>query len=559
MKSEKANLFCRCCNPFFCFRMIGFLSRLVWRKVNREIKDAKNNYPPKVKAVVRQYQSLVINYLSPISAHDAAVAPVMDKIKLAVSHLTHQGEPNWRQTWPDDEQTESLHRWHWLISELTDNPAAVGFAAGVQMMRSWLASMGAVPSGLPGAAYTVSERIVNACLFADWFRQKEQANIVLPEDIQSALGQMADYLVAHLEYHDPPTTCNHIINNARALCFIGRELARPAALAVADRILQCDLNRLMTTDGFLNNGSSHYHFIFARWIVQIAAILKPYPYLGSCSLAQMASEKLLQRCEFFTVRTAAGRPAMPLFGDISPDCSPDWLLAQPEFASLKTEKNQGFQSFANSHWYRFDKNDFTVIWHAEPALLRDQGAHSHNDLCAGVAYYKGKPILLDPGRIDYQNEASIMAAAHNSLTVDNMDPVIIRQYSHFPFFYREAEVSATGRENQGDFIFTIKHHGWRRIGNDKITHERQFVVGHDGLIVSDRLTGRGRHTLKTFFHTNADGNIDLKREADSPEQRVTINGWQCPAYGEKKPAVTIVFTDQVRLPFSTKYIIRIAH
>lgn len=556
MKNETSNIFFRCRNLLFLIRIMAFLEKKARRKIAHHFKNQKDYYPQSIRTAVNQEQRFAKNHENFLLAKDDFVDDFEKKIKLASGYLIYKGAPNWKMTWEDDEQTESLHRWHWLIFELTTNPETISFAWGIGMMRSWLSEMGALPTGLAGTSYSVSERIANACLFAVLCQKQNKETTELPNDIKFALLQMTDYLVAHLEYHDAETTCNHIINNARALLFVGQELNLPEASKLACQILKNDLGRLITADGFLNNGSSHYHFLFTRWLLEIAALLEQSRYYDCFQFVKPLAEKLLNQCRFFMIPNQSGRMTIPLFGDISPDCSPDWLLNRPNFIQAKNKSNVNFQSFADSYWYRLDKNDFIVIWHTEPALDGKNGVHSHNDICSCVVYFKGEPLLLDLGRRDYLEIESIEASAHNSLTVDNMEPVLTRQYSQYPFFYRKTNVEISWQECKNKFFFTIKHDGFKRISGDKIRHTRKFIIADDTFKVLDLVDGRGIHTIKTFFQIGANENIELKRKSIHTENRNMIDTWLCPAYGKKLKAKTVIFTDHAKLPLATTYIIK---
>ena len=67
---------------------------------------------------------------------------------------------------------------------------------------------------------------------------------------------------------------NHVINNARALLFASILLDIEFYSDLAFAILRSNLPELVSNDGFLREGSSHYQFIFTRWILEMLWLSK---------------------------------------------------------------------------------------------------------------------------------------------------------------------------------------------------------------------------------------------------------------------------------------------
>ena len=93
----------------------------------------------------------------------------------------------------------------------------------------------------------------------------------------------------------------------------------------------------------LNEGSTHYHFLIQTWLLEIYFFLsKKYKKINP---------KLLQIIIKMNLVTNFFKKDMlyfPKFGDISPDCSPDWInyIENSIFLkkNIKTTKEHGIIS-----------------------------------------------------------------------------------------------------------------------------------------------------------------------------------------------------------------------
>ena len=79
---------------------------------------------------------------------------------------------------------------------------------------------------------------------------------------------------------------------------------------------------------------------------------------------------------------------------------------------MRNSKDKNFAtliSFPKSGWHRVNSNDITLFFHTNPVPEEDNPSHRHNDLTSFVLYYKGRPILIDIGRFNYNVDHSIGA------------------------------------------------------------------------------------------------------------------------------------------------------
>jgi len=399
--------------------------------------------------------------------------------------------------------------------------------------------MSALPAGLASESYTVGERISNSFLYA---RVAGGSWRVLPEDVQMALATMAHHLAHHLEYHGPHATGNHPLNNARALYLAGQCLRLPALRNLALLVIKERLAVVQTSDGFLREGSSHYHFLFARWLIELQFAAREFADEEALVLLKQPVKTALVCCWFFLVRSPDASYMLPTIGDVSPDCEPAWLkdlvmspsalagylppwlsnlggisgwasLLSPcerigkcsmVASSIPDLARDGFFSFPNSGWHRLQWGGWTAIWRTEAGGAPVEATHSHQDLCSLVLYRDGREVLIDIGRFDYEasSKAGIYAATHNahtSLSLDGLGPMLTKRDRFLPRAYRYGEVNMSVRDDGEIFRLTLAHDGFMRFADGGVKHSRHFVFSPSSVEIEDVFQGQGRRQIAMQF------------------------------------------------------------
>ena len=178
---------------------------------------------------------------------------------------------------------------------------------------------------------------------------------------------MALYLTHNLEYHGEGRTCNHIINNARALLFAGALLSEKYFIDIAKSILRSNLPELVTVDGFLREGSSHYQYIFSRWILEIKWLSNLIDNKEIHSFITPFANSVVKQCLFFNVEdTVDNKSTIPLIGDVSPDYPVSWLISLP-YSKMANINNNNVKI---KHKKTID-NDWASILNKKPELFND--------------------------------------------------------------------------------------------------------------------------------------------------------------------------------------------
>jgi len=518
------------------------------------------------------------------------------RLELAYGYLDFDTIPNWRESFDDQEQFFSLHRWNWLLFASTSCPDSVDLDWGKTLIRSWLLEMSPLPAGEASESYSVGERISNTCLF---FRHQTGGWNNIPDDILSAIQLMAAHLSQRVEYYPNNLSGNHVFNNSRAILFAGHCCHDESLTLLGRAILQDQLPKLIDKYGFLREGSSHYQLLVTRWVLEIRMMAIEFEDLELLSAIQPLVPKMLSACDFFFVNGANGTINIPMIGDVSPDCLPEWLLGlldsplsglrgrseNPKgWASLFPDFSSDYifdlpkpSSFSDSNWGRVDFQGWTAIWHLEESSGHAIASHAHHDFSSLVLFLNGEEILIDPGRYSYKNDEmsryGTEACAHNTIQLNEFPPMLSKGDRILPEVYRQSSCSAALLESADNLIVKIKHDGFSRLSKSQISHVRQFVFTKTSCEISDHIDGDGHYFIESFFqwpfkmenntlsecfevlgirfHVEKYGdNINMECNTASTDP---VYGWRFPSYLDKSPCTTQRFFGNVELPLKLSY------
>lgn len=528
LKNETGNYYRRSFAPHFLFfSLASFCERIFWAVLRRFVPRYRELAQP--KEVARLRKLIVGRNVAPetICMDRQSFA---GRLKLSIGWLDFDGEPNWFQNFDDQEVTVSLHRWNWLLHSLTDASLAIHRDHGLTLMRSWMRSC-LQDDHFGSDAYTVGERIVNASIYL-----LKTGDMSVPDDIKDAFQYMGRQIAQNLEYYEGDRTGNHAFNNGRGLFFAGVLSDLPNAVELAFAIFQERLPKLVTVDGFLRESSSHYHFLFTRWVLEVRWLALISGHEKIAEFLEPYARKLVERCWFFLVLDEGNaRWNIPLVGDISPDFPPRWLVTLP-WCTLATEVfrpamipvckeaygwsslfglNNGesenhpieSMSFPESFWHRIGYADFTLFVHAEAVDGGLHADHRHLDLGGFVLYRAGKPIFIDSGRFDYTSSEigsyGRSAYSHNTIFVNGLPPDVDAP-SWYQQGYKAVWVETEIIKSDGGTVFVVRHNGFDRLANVKVKHERRFTLGTSSFEIEDRLFGAKPCHIMLRFHLAPD-------------------------------------------------------
>ena len=398
----------------------------------------------------------------------------------------------------------------------------------------------------------------------------------LPGKPRETLGLLAVHgpaIARRLENFGDHHTSNHLANNGRGLFLLGLELGLQSAADLGGRILIEEAGRIFHESGVLREGSSHYHCLVARNYVECWLAARAHGRPEASALEAVAGRTL---SVIPALTLAAG---MPLIGDISPDCPPDFLdgmrgdlcrgwtglLAEREAAILSSLRDAvepaDTDALATAGWRRARFGPWDGLWHTAPAGWSPMPGHGHQDCGAFELHYGPERVFVDPGRGAYGEEGEPAryrsGVVHNTLLVDGHDPYPPNKPYYADVYRRrfgpppETLLTDTGIE--------ITHHGYRRFsGVGAVT--RRWAFTDRGFTLHDRVKGSGKRraisrVLVTPLAVNADaGRVTVQGETAAWQIRFDgecalrpLTQWL--AYGRGIPATAIEITAQAGLPW----------
>ena len=416
----------------------------------------------------------------------------------------------------------------------------------------------------------------------------------MPSDIQVALNVKIKFLAHRLEIL-PGLSGNHVINNSRALLLSGHVCKNLNAIILSRSILKNYLPKVLGTHGFLREGSSHYQLLICRWLLEMRFIAEELNDLETIEILKEYIPNVLKASKFFLIEKDRERK-IPLFGDISPDCDPLWLqyiLESPlslfnnklAISSLKNEdrgwaglfsnfaKNDNIQwNFSEyidkdwiqneiSGWYRLDFHGWTAIWHAESPSGSAIASHAHHDLCSFVLYKNGIEVIIDPGRLNYENNDignyGLSAQSHSTILLNGFPTALSKRDHRIPKTYREANVNVSCRKNENSYRVTIEHDGFGRISSGIQNHLREFIFTEDSVTIFDNIDGKGKVDLEIYFQVSKKSSyqISLDKKFKNNNEKFEgsmnpIGGWEFTSFGVKDLAITKRINKNISLPFN---------
>ena len=591
--AEWVNFKCRHRNIFQLVKSAKFFFNLVIIKTCQRFLKRRYTHPASINKIIDQ--------LSKFNDHSAkkniltSIKPTATYLNLASENFFWKSEDDWKHKFEDPENTFRLHRWNWLL----DKPIRCSeeIEQFESLVLSWCRCCEPDSAGSLNDSYSIGERIANVVLFTLINRKSTS----LSTRINLNISQMCNMLASQLEYHGVEYTHNHAFNNGRALFLGGISLNDDNYIKLGIEIIDERISALISEDGFLVEGSSHYHFLFTRWILECLWVAT---IAGKCEFAiklESVCISLIRRCWFFLVESSNKNTTIPLIGDVSPDFSPDWLVDLPKcqllgentpdyqnlegwaalWNSTKPILNlqdnlslpkQGWHSYPKSNWHRLDEGNWTCFWHLESGGGRSL-THAHPDALGFVLYWKGIEIFSDPGRMGYlpnnpMHAYGLSPVACNSLLVDHLSPVAGARMHHgrIPQHYRRCSVDIIHKQTISGTKVTITHDGFNRLWKKKLRHFREFCFGNEIFTVTDYFDTREELDVTRFLHLHPDfvmesfqGNIASL--SNSEDTKLTIcmmtdhttdievqrgvkglnpAGWYFPSYGQMLPSTTFV-------------------
>jgi hypothetical protein len=579
---------------------------------NRYFRYSVGNYPAPIYKLVAMIQAKEIPRLTPSQEQpsDKQFNVIPESIRLASSKIQIKGDIDWFMEFDDPEDYESLHRWNWAVYLLSGNNVNPNLTVWIsRQFSNWVNHFGQINSVQSNGnhmweSYTVSERISNSIVL------HHLVGLGMNMQLVTTLQSHLNYLLMHLEYHRDRTG-NHIINNSRAIYLYASLVDDPYLNELAFIILEREMANLVSNDGFLREGSSHYQLLFTRWILEIIYFANLCDDSRMKRLLNPYLSTMIKACQFFlgTDGKSTVSQEIQYFGDISPDFPPEWLLHivesvtidagpinnypdLPHFSWLrlwgekfrlmsgvpKVNKISGEKSiqdeYPESGWFRIKNKGFSIYLRVPTIGVPSHVGHHHQDMGHITIGYQGIPILVDSGRVNYLETIQTKPESHNTVTIDTLGLSPLNPH-RYPEKYFQYTNSCQVNIHESSFEISLGSDGFKRL-NSNIVWKRIIRISEDRVDLLDVFDGTGKHVIQSYFHfdenlvlaNNKATGFRFKNESISGEFKLhdgidvkllnyrggdNLYAIQSKSYGSSSPSPLVECKYELELPHKMRY------
>lgn len=434
---------------------------------------------------------------------------------------------------PDDPEFYwSLHQFMWLFALLVVDRKAASPEEVEDYILFWIDRFGDAVEDPSWRSYSISERVCN------WLNIYQLLNVYnLSPKIAASMYKQVVHLAKHLEEYRNGNTNNHLINNGRALYIAGSFLRHEGLSRLGRKIIINEVEKQFTKDGFLNEGSSHYHLIVTKNYLEIMHTAVQNNDRKLMTALKPAVNDMLKACRFFLDRLAPEEWKIPHIGDISPDLPPvmfnslmqfwqyaeaasctgrekndsvgfsvPWYVGRSSMADEVAGQEKGWACYPDSGYYCWSGEKLRIWWHSRNSA--QARLHAHNDWGSFQVHLCGEPVFIDPGRDTYYSDAAgtydnRLTLAQNSVLVDQFEQTIFARRNIFDPSYISDGAGVEWSGDKNEAAFSVRIDAYKRLANP-VKHTRVFVVRPEGICIDDRVDGTGQHTLVAAFHLHPD-------------------------------------------------------
>ena len=490
---------------------------------------SRTNYPNYLKDF---YLPKNINFINKYRDVDFTNTLKSLDIKLASGYKNIVSNINWNLNFRDPEDLESLHRWGWFLWILSKkNISENEIKWSLLQINNWVEKFHNTNNKkiinfneLYWETYTVSERVSNIIIASLFFDIKLNNKILL------SIFEQSKIIFNRLEFFGKNNTGNHIINNIRGIYLAGNYFEISFYKKISLIILKKELKKIIPIKGFVREGSSHYQFIVTRWLIEIYIVAKIYNDEKMLKFIESYVFQSLNACNFFLVNKDK-ELIIPLFGDISPDFEPDWIINIFN-SKLFNKENIYSNLFSLNNIYKSLNKNFSIDYNFQPRdttlVYKDIGwykifnsnhliymknnmvepikypTHEHDDQGHFVYYYKKNTILNDKGRYTYLTDNFKLSKHHNVVSINNnfIKPSMLKYKNIYEFNSKLIYKSIKSKS----FLF-YKTDAFRRVKINNYT--RTIYFDNNIISINDKFIIRTKknNIIKRYFHFTKEVNL----------------------------------------------------
>ncbi len=262
---------------------------------------------------------------------------------------------------------------------------------------------------------------------------------------------------------------NHVIRNARALVLGGTSFAASDLTRRGIELLRRELPEQVLRDGGHYERSPSYHLVVLRDLLEIQAA-SPHSWLGDA----------IERMRVFAAALARPDGAPALFNDGTVDAP---LLELPDAP-------EGLSVFDDSGFVVVRDGPLWLAFRCGPASPDFLPAHAHADALSFQLWWRGRPVLVDPGTCTYEPGADRdwfrSTPAHSTVVVDGRNQ--FRLWGAFRSGKLPKVSLRYAREQAVEASVVLP---------GRMRHVRRIEWSGSEVWVVDQLEGKGRHRVES--------------------------------------------------------------
>lgn len=344
--------------------------------------------------------------------------------------------------------------------------------------------------------YPVSLRVVN------WTKWLWEGNRMVPGMTES-LAVQGRWLASRLERH---LLGNHLLANAKALCFLGRCFDGDEARrwsATGWRLLEKQVAEQFLPDGGHCELSPMYHAIMVEDLLDLLNLCGG----GGEAEAPGWLRSVAARSLGWLHSLDYDGSGPPLLNDATGGIAPDTAdlaeyasqvgVAEDDSRLDRLGFAHGWSGRGHSGYWSLCGGPLRLLFDAAPLGPDYQPGHAHGDMLAVHCWLDGRPVLTDTGVTTYapgpRRSYARSSAAHNTVVLDGLDQAE---------FWAAFRVARRGHPHRFEAFadgVACGHDGFRRQGR-KLDHYRRVHLRDLGFHVVDELEGPGRHHFEAYWH-----------------------------------------------------------
>ena len=458
--------------------------------------------------------------------------------------------------------TLHYHRWAWELAMIAGRKgphAARARDLFRELVGDWIERCDISRPGagdLAWNSYAIATRLewwsLAALQLTEW-----DADPQFEAALYQSFGRQADHLAHNIEWD---LRGNHLVRDAVGLAWAGCFLPlvndpnSKRYLQAATKLAIEQADEQVLPDG----GHFERSPMYQRHVMDDLGKLA---HLSDDAAARERLHAVVDRMAEFDAWMQHPDGGLALFNDTALDKEPPVHAARPH----PEIEPRGGRFFADTGLAVWRGANWSLFFDVGPIGPDYQPGHGHADNLTLECSYAGERLFVDPGTHSYDFDErrayDRSTAAHNTVCVDGTNSSEV--WHIFRVGRRARPIDGNVAADRTHFDASAAHDGYSRLG---VIHRRRVrLTSDETLSITDRLEGRGSHTLQGgwllapgWTATPAESGWQLQREGKS--LRVRLQGptdlrlsletkpWH-PRFGVEIPTTRLAWRWEGRLPF----------